>query len=79
MPAWAGMSAQQRAEINSLRTEIRKMKEQEAKYFRAVAEWKEQVNWIRARLDQMERVLTSTPDPAVEHRINAHHARSGSR
>ena len=32
MPAWAGMSAKQRSEIASLKAEIRKMQEAEAKY-----------------------------------------------
>jgi hypothetical protein len=77
-PAWAGMSAKQRAEISSLRVEIRKMQEAEAKYLRAVTEWKEQLSWIRARLDQIERSLPPTPDTAGERRLKAHHARSGS-
>ncbi len=57
MPAWAGMSAKQRSEIASLKAEIRKMQEAEAKYLRIVTEWKEQLSWIRARLDQMEKLL----------------------
>jgi Tfp pilus assembly protein PilO len=78
-PAWAGMSAKQRAEINSLKAEIRRMQDAEAKYLRAMAEWKEQLSWIRARLDQMERFLPSTTqEVAVERRLKAHHARSGS-
>ena len=55
------------------------MQDAEAKYLRAMAEWKEQLSWIRARLDQMERLLPSpTQDAAVERRLKAHHARSGS-
>jgi hypothetical protein len=80
IPAWAGMSAKQRVEINSLKTEIRRMQEAEEKYLRAITEWKEQLSWIRARLEQVERLFSSTTsDAAVEQRLNAHHARSGSR
>ncbi len=79
-PAWAGMPAKQRTEINSLKAEIRRMQHAEAKYLRAMAEWKEQLSWIRARLDQMERLLPSTTqDAVVERRLKAHHARAGSR
>jgi hypothetical protein len=78
--AGAGMSAKQRAEINSLKSEIRRMQHAEVKYLRAMAEWKEQLSWIRARLDQMERLLPpQTQDAAVERRLNVQHARSGSR
>jgi len=80
IPAWAGMSAKQRAEISSLKAEIRKMQEAELKYLRVVVEWKEQLSWIRARLDQMERLLASAAtDPAASHQIKTHHARAGSR
>jgi hypothetical protein len=79
-PAWAGLSTKQRAEINSLKAEIRRMQEAEQKYLRAMADWKEQMSWIRARLEQMEEFLLSTPPKAgVERRLKAHHARSGSR
>lgn len=78
-PAWAGLSAKQRAEINSLKAEIRRMQEAEEKYLRAIAEWKEQLSWIRARLDQMEKYLPSAPPDTVERRLKSHHARSGSR
>ena len=54
------------------------MQEAEAKYLRAVAEWKEQLSWIRAKLDQIERSLPPTSDSAGERRLKAHHARSGS-
>jgi hypothetical protein len=63
VPGWAGMSAKQRAEISSLKAEIRKMQEAELKYLRAVVEWKEQLRWIRERLDEMEKLLASTPLP----------------
>jgi hypothetical protein len=80
MPVWAGMSAKQRAEIASLKVEIRKMQEAETKYLRIVAEWKEQLSWIRARLDQMEKLLASPESPNSNRRqIRAHHARNGSR
>jgi hypothetical protein len=72
------MSAKQRAEISSLRAEIRKMQEVEAKYLRAIAEWKEQLSWIRARLDQMEKLLPIADDSSAGRRLKAHHARSGS-
>jgi hypothetical protein len=73
------MSAKQRAEISSLKAEIRKMQEAELKYLRVVVEWKEQLSWIRARLDQMERLLASAADHAGGRQITAHHARTGSR
>lgn len=79
MPAWAGMSAKQRSEIASLKAEIRKMQEAEAKYLRIVAEWKEQLSWIRARLDQMEKLLASPASPDPSRQLRAHHARNGSR
>jgi hypothetical protein len=79
MPGWAGMSAKQRAEISSLKAEIRKMQEAELKYLRVVVEWKEQLSWIRARLDQMERLLVSAGDPGAGRQMKAHHARTGSR
>jgi hypothetical protein len=77
-PAWAGLSAKQRAEISSLRAEIRQMQEAEAKYVRAMAEWKEQLSWIRARLDQMERSLPATSDSPAGRRLKSHAPRSGS-
>jgi hypothetical protein len=79
MPAWAGMSAKQRSEIASLKAEIRKMQEAEAKYLRIVTEWKEQLSWIRARLDQMEKLLADAGAGESSGRLRTHHARSGSR
>ncbi len=55
------------------------MQEAETKYLRIVAEWKEQLSWIRARLDQMEKLLASPASPDSSRQLRAHHARNGSR
>lgn len=72
--------AQQKTEIRKLKEKLRKMKDKQVELLQAIAGWKEVMTRVRARLDQVDKLvvqLLGAPTPqAAGQNIKAHRTRT---
>jgi hypothetical protein len=79
----AALSSRKEAEILRLKAELQGMKDEQVKYISTFVEWKEQITRLRARLEQMDRLLLPFIEaPPMEKKkrrpsFHRHHERHG--
>jgi hypothetical protein len=66
----------QKTQIQSLRSQIKELRGRERTYLSAIAEWHQQMSWVREKLNHIEVLLSSDSTSAAG--VRTHRARSGS-